>query len=1033
MSSNKVRVFIKIVGESTSKMKRLNLNSNLFDIRKELEKNNTIDDTFLFSNKHKEEIERDYENDMLLNEIIEEFDNSKNKFLYLKKNSRPHWKFLIKEYELEYGCTMSFDGIKISNKRVFIVKDCEFNLLGAENYKKGQFEFKSKEDWIKKKNLFFNTDINIQDFIVLGINLEDKNFKFDDPVCRYIELGKASLKFHKENLRLTQEFKNEISYAIKSKDPGEFRKITEKYGQFIPTEIIFGGRVYFKNIKISTKIHDSKRKPKFHSYNYIISDSEFFDENAWIESLTDYQKWNCTEFKNPISIFQLLPDDLYKEVYKLIGKRILYTCVENYDYYIYKPGMCGIYVLRNMPQNILNIILNKDADCDIFAAIIDTDEDLNDTFFNCQILHSSNIRPSVIIHGIQNQFRDHLYKLKVGIMVIGYDINFNHIASDINVQSKKFFYDSQNQCMFDSISLEHNPDLMVKSNNSFLGIPILDCYNSSNKSLVIGHNFCKDGDNFKINIYSYCVAKNCYVNLPKFTFYTIIITSNKSCTLTHASLPFKFDTYEKPFIDLTLQSNSLNLYPLFVSLCLLKDFDYSPIFLNQNGKQINIEYVNCTCNKTCKICMNKTKKISEKDNHFCMFLDLYSSYNFSKDNNFGPSELINSLIVKELVRFIKMDELSVMNEIGHGHFGTISKAIWNKTNNFVVCKRLKNIESICYKLNEAFVHEFEMHKKVDFCSRIIRILGISFDSPDYLLIMEYADGGDLRSYLQQNFTKSTWNNNKMFKLAYQIAEGIKYLHGENILHRDLHSKNIVVHQEEAKIIDLGIAKSAETETNLHKGVFGMIAYIDPKILENHSYKYDKKSDIYSLGVLMWELSSGNPPFINEKNDYILKSRLTGGDREEPVSGTPDKYLKLYKLCWDGNPDLRPSIDKVFIELGKMLEINNDILIISDSKREQSDEKNGSSSNNGIERSTAVNKLSFHIPVGSVEIEFSGIQNQIMWISDLKSTDMGIEYHIRTRKLHIKVTGKMGKAIIKNQKLLLDKMDNVAVIKLVGIG
>jgi serine/threonine protein kinase len=192
--------------------------------------------------------------------------------------------------------------------------------------------------------------------------------------------------------------------------------------------------------------------------------------------------------------------------------------------------------------------------------------------------------------------------------------------------------------------------------------------------------------------------------------------------------------------------------------------------------------------------------------------------------------------------------------------------------------------------------------------------------------MQYADGGDLRKYLQRNFTTLTWNDK--FKLAYQIAEGIKYLHGENILHRDLHSKNIVIHEGEAKIIDLGIAKSTETETNLLQGVFGMIAYIDPIILKDYSHEYDKKSDIYSLGVLMWELSSGRPPFINEKNDYILKLHLINGRREEQILNTPNEYLKLYKLCWSNDPVLRPSIDKVFTELGKMLGMNNDISIIS---------------------------------------------------------------------------------------------------------
>lgn len=188
--------------------------------------------------------------------------------------------------------------------------------------------------------------------------------------------------------------------------------------------------------------------------------------------------------------------------------------------------------------------------------------------------------------------------------------------------------------------------------------------------------------------------------------------------------------------------------------------------------------------------------------------------------------------------------------------------------------------------------------------------------------MQYADGGDLRNYLQCNFITLTWDDK--FKLAYQIAEGIKYLHGENILHRDLHSKNIVIHEGEAKIIDLGIAKSTETETNLHSGVFGMITYIDPKILENCSYKYDEKSDIYSFGVLMWELSSGFPPFINEKSENILRTHLIGGIREESIFGTPDKYLKLYKSCWSKDPKERPSINGVFIELGKMMCIQDDI-------------------------------------------------------------------------------------------------------------
>ncbi|RGB35138.1 kinase-like domain-containing protein [Rhizophagus diaphanus] len=294
-------------------------------------------------------------------------------------------------------------------------------------------------------------------------------------------------------------------------------------------------------------------------------------------------------------------------------------------------------------------------------------------------------------------------------------------------------------------------------------------------------------------------------------------------------------------------------------------------------------------------------------------------------NKNSGSELINLIIKHKLVKLISIDELLDIRNIDGGHFGTISKAIWKKTSNYVICKRLKNNRSISNKPTDAFIHELKMHGRLNFCQRIIRILGISLDekTKEYLLITEYADGGNLRQYLEHNFLELTWDDK--IKLAYQITEGIKFLQGEKILHRDLHSGNIVIHQGEAKIIDLGIAKSMETQTNIHSGVFGVIAYIDPKRLNDYFYEYNEKSDIYSLGVLMWEISSGKPPYADSESEDHLKIHLIGGYREEPIPDTPDEYLKLYKSCWDGNPDVRPTISEVFsrlVKLGRKMDIQD---------------------------------------------------------------------------------------------------------------
>ncbi|RIB28356.1 hypothetical protein C2G38_2028600 [Gigaspora rosea] len=90
-------------------------------------------------------------------------------------------------------------------------------------------------------------------------------------------------------------------------------------------------------------------------------------------------------------------------------------------------------------------------------------------------------------------------------------------------------------------------------------------------------------------------------------------------------------------------------------------------------------------------------------------------------------------------------------------------------------------------------------------------------------------------------------------------------------------------------------------------------YSDPQYLQSpHEYKWDKYSDIYSLGVLFWELSSGVPPFRALNAVHVIK-----GNREIPIEGTLVDFKNLYCAAWDGNPDSRPDIKKVCKKLDNM--------------------------------------------------------------------------------------------------------------------
>ncbi|CAB5342192.1 unnamed protein product [Rhizophagus irregularis] len=129
--------------------------------------------------------------------------------------------------------------------------------------------------------------------------------------------------------------------------------------------------------------------------------------------------------------------------------------------------------------------------------------------------------------------------------------------------------------------------------------------------------------------------------------------------------------------------------------------------------------------------------------------------------------------------------------------------------------------------------------------RIVRYLGISQDGKDYLLVTEYADGGDLRNYLKNNFKNLTWHDKK--KLAYQIADGLNYLHNENVLHRDLHSKNIVIHETNAKIIDFEPKQRPIASVILD--IFAKMGFGNAINIENISDEENSKSTIDLQGDL----------------------------------------------------------------------------------------------------------------------------------------------------------------------------------------
>ncbi|PKB97161.1 hypothetical protein RhiirA5_433623, partial [Rhizophagus irregularis] len=102
--------------------------------------------------------------------------------------------------------------------------------------------------------------------------------------------------------------------------------------------------------------------------------------------LNDFKYWSCIKFKDPVNVFQTLSEDLHKQVLLLVGKKILYTNTEYYTYHLSVPRIHHTFKL-NIPKNILEILQHKDAECSIFATVIDKKEK---DIFNCQVFWPSN-------------------------------------------------------------------------------------------------------------------------------------------------------------------------------------------------------------------------------------------------------------------------------------------------------------------------------------------------------------------------------------------------------------------------------------------------------------------------------------------------------------------------------------------------------------------------------------------------------------------------------------------------------------------
>ncbi|CAG8505845.1 2281_t:CDS:2, partial [Acaulospora colombiana] len=293
--------------------------------------------------------------------------------------------------------------------------------------------------------------------------------------------------------------------------------------------------------------------------------------------------------------------------------------------------------------------------------------------------------------------------------------------------------------------------------------------------------------------------------------------------------------------------------------------------------------------------------------------------NFIKEIQLFAESEVNYL------EWISYDRFKEVKFICNGTYASLSLATWldgprnlsDKQNKKlkrdfrkkVVLRQLYDSENI----SEVYLSELnKYYKKISWNNSIMPVYGVSKDpkTKNFIIVYEHAEHGDLNNYLQENSANMGWP--LKLALACDISKSLKTLHGCNLIHKDIHSGNILILKDgSTALTDFGLCKHVDAENRkLDVGqVEGVLPFIAPEVIR--AQKYSKQSDIYSFSIVMWEITTGGKrPLCDRSHDVELASEILEGKRPDPVPGTPPCWVELMEQCWNDDPDKRPDADAV---------------------------------------------------------------------------------------------------------------------------
>jgi serine/threonine-protein kinase len=273
------------------------------------------------------------------------------------------------------------------------------------------------------------------------------------------------------------------------------------------------------------------------------------------------------------------------------------------------------------------------------------------------------------------------------------------------------------------------------------------------------------------------------------------------------------------------------------------------------------------------------------------------------------------------------DRYEILETIGAGGMSDVYKAKDHVLNRDVAIKVLKKEFTEDMSFVTKFRREAQSAAVLEH-PNIVNIYDVGSEDGMYFIIMEYIEGITLKSYIER---KGRLNFKEVLSIAIQVGRGIQAAHEKGIIHRDIKPQNVIISKEgKVKVTDFGIAK-AVTSNTINAEVMGSVHYTSPEQARNGLV--NQQTDIYSLGIVMYEMITGRVPYDGDTTVAIALQHLQS-DITPPSEYAPDIPISVEKIilkCTMKSTDRRyANMDDLLLDLKKALvNPDEDFVIIAD--------------------------------------------------------------------------------------------------------